>query len=285
MEASPRRARRIALAGLAALGLAGATFTVRRPLLMAAPACTAGRWHGCFDTENGVLLMMLAGLPLPALVVCALALGRRAAGAATAWRTSLAEVGMVYGTVPLVWITLMPGPGAGIVPGRLSLIPLSDLVTMGPLGIGGNLLIFAALGFFAPLRFPALASVPRILALGAVCSALVETAQYVLRLDRVSSVDDVLVNATGAVLAALASRRWWRTAAEADEGRPEEAEPVHAGRAGLRPQARPLCAGSSSQRGAADGADDDRPACRSRPARCGIETRRGHEPARPESCL
>ena len=168
MEASPRRARRIALAGLAALGLAGATFTVRRPLLMAAPACTAGRWHGCFDTENGVLLMMLAGLPLPALVVCALALGRRAAGAATAWRTSLAEVGMVYGTVPLVWITLMPGPGAGIVPGRLSLIPLSDLVTMGPLGIGGNLLIFAALGFFAPLRFPALASVPRILALGAV---------------------------------------------------------------------------------------------------------------------
>ncbi|MER5489291.1 hypothetical protein ABT024_39745, partial [Streptomyces sp. NPDC002812] len=29
----------------------------------------------------------------------------------------------------------------------------------------------------------------------------------------VSSVDDVLVNATGAALAALASRRWWRTTA------------------------------------------------------------------------
>lgn len=86
---------------------------------------------------------------------------------------------------------------------------------MGPLGIGGNLLVFAALGFFAPMRFAALASVPRVLALGAGCSVLVETAQYVLRLDRVSSVDDVLVNATGALLAALASRRWWRRPAGA----------------------------------------------------------------------
>ena len=105
----------------------------------------------------------------------------------------------------------MPGPGAGVVPGRVSLVPLRDLITMGPLGIAGNLLIFAALGFFAPIRFAALASVPRILALGAGCSALVEIAQYVLRLDRVSSVDDILVNAVGAGLAALASRRWWRT--------------------------------------------------------------------------
>jgi glycopeptide antibiotics resistance protein len=121
---------------------------------------------------------------------------------------------MVYGTVPFVWLTTMPGSGAGVVPGRVSLVPLRDLVSMGPLGIAGNLLIFAALGFFAPLRFAALASVLRVLALGAGCSALVETAQYVLRLDRVSSVDDVLVNAAGAALAALASRRWWRTAEE-----------------------------------------------------------------------
>jgi glycopeptide antibiotics resistance protein len=84
----------------------------------------------------------------------------------------------------------------------------------------GNLLVFAALGFFAPVRFAALASVPRILALAAGCSVLVETAQYVLRLDRVSSVDDVLLNAAGAGLAALASRRWWRV------GRPLRDLPV-----------------------------------------------------------
>jgi glycopeptide antibiotics resistance protein len=94
---------------------------------------------------------------------------------------------------------------------------------MGPVGIVGNLLIFAALGFFAPIRFAALASVPRILALGAGCSILVETAQYVLRLDRVSSVDDVLVNAAGAALAALASRHWWRTPARVRSDQPRPA--------------------------------------------------------------
>jgi hypothetical protein len=199
------------LFALAILGLAGAAVAVRRPLLMAAPACRAVRWHGCFDTENGVLLMMLVGLPLAALVVGALALGRRAVGVTSAWRMSLAEVGMVYGTVPFVWMTLMPGPGAGVVAGRVSLIPLRDLVEMGALGIVGNLLVLAALGFFAPLRFAALASVPRVLALGAGCSAMIEALQYLLRLDRVSSVDDVLINAAGAALFGLMSRRWWRS--------------------------------------------------------------------------
>ncbi|WP_432901478.1 VanZ family protein [Micromonospora matsumotoense] len=123
---------------------------------MSAPRCLAGRWHGCYDTFNGVVLMMLVGLPLAALACC-----RRAAGV-------------------------------------------------------------------APVRFAAFASMPRILALGAGCSVLVETAQYVLWLDRVSSVDDVLVNATGAVLAGLASRHWWRTPAEVPSQRPCPA-PVAAG--------------------------------------------------------
>jgi hypothetical protein len=225
---APPRTRRIVLVGLAILGLVCVAFAMRRPLLMAAPACLAGRWHGCFDTENGVVLMTLVGVPLAGLVVWALARLQRAAGVTSAWRMSLAEVGMVYGTVPWVWLTLMPGPGAGIVPGRLSLIPLRDLVTMGPIGIGGNLLVFAALGFFAPMRFAALASLPRILALGAGCSVLIETSQYIFQLDRVSSVDDVLINATGAALAALASRRWWRTRAEAPSEQPRPA-PAPAG--------------------------------------------------------
>ncbi|MGW4731116.1 VanZ family protein [Streptomyces shenzhenensis] len=228
LSAPPRRTRSIVLTSLVILGMASAVFAVRRPLMMSAPRCMAGRWHGCFDTFNGVVLIALAALPLAALVVWALARRRRAAGVTSAWRMSLAEVGMVHGTVPFLWLTMMPGAGAGTVPGRVSLVPLRDLLTMGPVGIVGNLLVFAALGFFAPMRCAALASVPRILALGAGCSALVETAQYVLRLDRVSSVDDVLVNATGAVLAALASRRWWRATAEAPSGRPRPA-PAPAG--------------------------------------------------------
>ncbi|MEV4428868.1 VanZ family protein [Streptomyces sp. NPDC049602] len=214
LSAPPRRTRRIALLGLAVLGVASALFVIRGPLMMIAPMCMAGRWDRCFGTFNGVVLMTLVTLPLAALVAWALARRRRAAGVASAWRLSLAEVGMVHGTVPFLWMTMMPGGGAGTVPARVSLVPLRDLVTMGTLGIVGNLLVFAALGSFAPVRFAALASVPRVLALGTGCSALVETAQYVLDLDRVSSVDDVLVNAAGAVLAGLASRRWWRAPAE-----------------------------------------------------------------------
>ncbi|WP_433611319.1 VanZ family protein [Dactylosporangium sp. CA-139114] len=215
LSARPGRTRRVVLLGLVILvilALALVMFTFRRMLTMAAPACMAGRWHGCFDTDNGVVLMTLVLLPVAGLVAWALASLRRAAGVASPWRLSLAEVGMVHGTVPWIWLTMMPGPGAGVVPGRLSLIPLRDLVDMGLLGIGGNLLVLAALGFFAPIRFAALASGPRILALGAGGSILIETLQYVLRLDRVSSVDDVLLNTVGCVLAGLASRRWWRTA-------------------------------------------------------------------------
>ncbi|MER7948708.1 VanZ family protein [Streptomyces sp. NPDC096079] len=206
----PRLPRTAALLGPALLCLAAAGWVLRGPLLMAAPRCAAGRWHGCLDTFNGVVLMTLVTLPAAVLVAWALARRRRAGGVPSAWRTSLAEVGTVHGTVPFLWLTMMPGAGAGTVPGRVNLVPLRDLVTMGPLGITGNLLVLASLGFFAPMRWAALASLPRILALGAGCSVLIETAQYVLRLDRVSSVDDVLVNTAGAVLAALASRRWWR---------------------------------------------------------------------------
>ncbi|MFI2207207.1 VanZ family protein [Streptomyces sp. NPDC020192] len=189
-------------------------------------------WHGWFGTFTGVAIITVAVLPLAALAVWAPAARRRATGTtpAGAWRTSPAEVGIVYGTVPWVWVIMLPGGRAGTAPARVSLIPLRDLSHILAAGsatatgqVVGNLLVFAALGLFAPLRFAALASVPRILALAAGCSVLVETAQYVLRLDRVSSVDDVLLNTAGAGLAALASRRWWRATARGSSDRPRSA--------------------------------------------------------------
>lgn len=174
--------------------------------------------HGLLGTFTGVVLVTVVMLPVAASVAWALA--RRRGATPTAWRGSLAEVGIVYGTVPWVWMILLPGSEAGASQGRVSLVPLRDLIAVladDPMiatrQVVGNLLVFAVLGFLTPLRFPAMASVPRILALAASLSILVETAQYVLRLDRVSSVDDVLLNAAGAGLAALASRRWWRTTA------------------------------------------------------------------------
>ena len=182
-------------------------------------------WHGWVGTFTGVAVITVAVLPLAALAVWALARRRRVTGTtpAWAWRASLAEVGIVYGTVPWVWMIRLPGGRAGAVPGRVSLVPLRDLLTMSTGQVVGNLLVFAALGFLAPLRFAALASAPRILALAAGCSVLVEAAQYVLRLDRVSSVDDVLLNTAGAGLAALVSRRWWRATTRASSDRPRSA--------------------------------------------------------------
>jgi glycopeptide antibiotics resistance protein len=189
-------------------------------------------WHGRVGTFSGVALITVAVLPLAALAVWALARRRSLTGTtpAWAWRASLAEVGIVYGTVPWVWMIMLPGDRAGAAPGRVSLVPLRDLLTIladRPVTaagqVVGNLLVFAALGFLAPLRFEALRSIPRILALAAGCSVLVEAAQYVLRLDRVSSVDDVLLNTAGAALAALASRRWWRATARASSDRPRSA--------------------------------------------------------------
>lgn len=179
------------------------------------------------DTFTGIAVITVAALPLAALAVWVLAHRRSANNSPSAWRTSLADVGIVYGTVPWVWMTMLPGSGAGVVPGRVSLVPLRDLLALIAAGataqIVGNLLVFAALGFFAPLRFAVLASVPRILALAAGCSVLIEVAQYVLQLDRVSSVDDVLLNAAGAGLAALASRHWWHATARASSDRPRSA--------------------------------------------------------------
>ncbi|WP_308258161.1 VanZ family protein [Pseudonocardia lacus] len=169
-------------------------------------------WYALHLTFTGVALTTVALLPVAALAVWVLARTRRAAGATPRWalRGSLAEVGIVYGTLPWVVMTMLPGGRAGEVPGRVSLLPLADLVTMDRGQVVGNLLVLAALGFCAPVRFAALASVPRVLVLAACCSASIEVAQYALQLDRVSSVDDVLLNTTGAGLAALASRRRWR---------------------------------------------------------------------------
>lgn len=162
-------------------------------------------------TYTGVTYLTALVLPLALLVAGALARARIARGAApaAARRTAWAEVGMVYGTVPWVWMTMLPGGRAGEVAGAISLVPLQDLGTMDRFQVIGNLVILAALGFFTPVRYAAMASLPRVLALGVGASTLIEVLQYALVLDRVSSVDDVLLNASGAVLAACLSRPWW----------------------------------------------------------------------------
>lgn len=172
---------------------------------------------GVVLTVTDIVLGAVALLPLASFATWALAQLRILGGAAPAWawRASLAEVGIVCGTLPWVWLTMLPGSGAGVVPGRVSLVPLRDLETMSDVQIYGNLLILAAVGLLVPVRFAALATWPRIVVFAAACSAAIETAQYALQLDRVSSVDDVLLNTAGAGMAAVLSWPWWARVARA----------------------------------------------------------------------
>lgn len=163
-----------------------------------------------------IVATLLVGVPLGAVAVALLVRRRRRAGwsRSWAWRASLSEVGMLVGTAPWLWMILTPTKGAG----GLQLVPLRDVLDVLRGGdtlvqLVGNLLAFAAVGFFLPMRVRLTRApwVPAVVALVAAgLSVVVEGLQRVLQLGRVSSVDDVLINALGAVLASLLSVRWWR---------------------------------------------------------------------------
>lgn len=167
-----------------------------------------GVWAAWGGVWTGWLLLQ----PVAAVVAVLLA-RRRARGvpAGWAWRATLAEVGMVTATAPWIWMILTPrGTGHA-----LSLVPFRELAAQatGDAGtavaqIGGNLLVFAALGALLPVRWPV--GPAAVAAVAATGSLAVETVQYLAAIGRVSSVDDLLLNVAGAVLAALATRRWWR---------------------------------------------------------------------------
>jgi len=153
-----------------------------------------------------VIVVSVATVPAAALAIVALTRHRR--GRPDALRRSVAEVAMVAGTLPWIWMIFTPLPGP---PHRLRLVPLWDvanLVTGEPgfafFQIVGNLLVFAAFGFFAPWRWPI--RLATVLAVAAAASVTVETSQYLLGIGRVCSVDDVLLNTLGAGLAATLSR-------------------------------------------------------------------------------
>jgi hypothetical protein len=153
-----------------------------------------------------LVVVSFAALPLAALAVVALT--RRLPGRPDARSRSVAEVAMVFGTLPWIVMIFTPLPGP---PRQLRPVPLLDivnLVTIDPVfaffQIVGNLLVFAAFGFFAPRRWPIGAGV--VLAVAAAASAAIEITQYALGIGRVCSVDDVILNAGGAALAALVSR-------------------------------------------------------------------------------
>ncbi|MEU6827574.1 VanZ family protein [Nocardia beijingensis] len=160
------------------------------------------------------MVAAIAAIPVAGLVAWWL-VGRRG------WRAALCDVGMVTGTAPWLWMILTPtGTGRS-----LNLVPLRDLAEQladdrAIEQFGGNLLVFAALGFLLPVRRPWFARSYRILLGGAAASIAVETAQFALAIGRHSSVDDVLLNAAGACLAGQLSRHLWASRAITDRSEP-----------------------------------------------------------------
>lgn len=164
-----------------------------------------------------VLIAMLAGVPIGAIVAIVLAQRRIDQGweRRWAWRATVADVGIVVGTLPWLWMLLAARAGRS----RIDPVPFHDLVDLlsdsdAAAQIVGNLLAFAAVGFFLPIRLrlarPAL--VPLMVALIVAGLALVvEVFQFVLDLGRVASVDDILLNTLGALIACVASVAWWRS--------------------------------------------------------------------------
>lgn len=159
-----------------------------------------------------VLIVWMVAVPALAAGTALLVRRRLRAGLPRriALRYSIAEVGIVGATLPWVWMILTPTAGTRAV----SLVPLRDLLdTLGAapatafVQVGANLVLFVPLGFLLPLRFPRVSGVGRMAAVGALVSATLEVLQYVLELGRVSSVDDVLLNAAGAGIGAALARR------------------------------------------------------------------------------
>jgi hypothetical protein len=77
------------------------------------------------------------------------------------------------------------------------------------LQVGGNLLMLSPLGALLPMRVPWLRSLLKVALAAMIASMLVEGTQYLIHAGRVTATDDVLLNSTGALLGASASRRWW----------------------------------------------------------------------------
>ncbi|GAA0820608.1 VanZ family protein [Streptosporangium amethystogenes subsp. fukuiense] len=168
--------------------------------------------HQAWQLWGNIVIATFVAIPVAVVAVHLLARHRARKGHPFPVRTALADVVAVTGTAPWIWMILTPRAGDS----EVSLLPLVDLwaTVQGPaqaafVQVGGNLLVFAALGGMLPVRSPRLASLARIAAVAAGASLTVEILQYVLHLGRVSSVDDVIVNTAGAVLAATATRRWW----------------------------------------------------------------------------
>ena len=182
-------------------------------------------------------LPILAGLLLigtPILILVLARTRRRPGPASTAvWTTSLRDGLLVAGMVGVLWVMLVPSPGLaghhyfdthphGTLRDEITGVVGVD---QGLAQVGGNLLVFAALGVLAPLRWRSLDSFVRLLIAAALAAASIETLQYVIG-GRVASIGDWMLNVAGAGLGYFALRLWRRIRSRRSTPKLTRAEPA-----------------------------------------------------------
>ena len=175
-----------------------------------APPFTVGCVSAVLRESDGVLAAVAVGYLLAAVAVAVLLIRwriSRGVPAGIASRLSLAEVGMVAGTLPFVVVILTPTRAESRIVTPVD--GLHEVFSQGPaygfVQIVGNLLVFAAFGLLAPVRWRVGALTVLLVAAGA--AAVLEVLQYVLDLGRVTDLGDVILNSAGAGLAALVTSR------------------------------------------------------------------------------
>lgn len=134
----------------------------------------------------------------------------RGATAVQAVRTSALEGLTGVFLTPIAYIALLPGWGGTTI---VNLTPLKGLISGSTAGILFiqilvHLVPYIPLGAVISLRWPRLATVPRILGIGLVLGSLAEIYQYLFLVGRVVSVDDVLLAMIGAGGGALLAYHW-----------------------------------------------------------------------------
>lgn len=157
-------------------------------------------------------LVLLSPLWLSAFALLVWIRGRRERRWGRAVADSAADVLAACALLGIAALTLLtPGSTKDV-----ELVPFRDMTASG-LGLtglfqnGGNVALFAPLGALLPLALGRrLARWGRVLAVAAAVSVTVEALQLLLTTGHVTSVDDVLLNCSGALLGAGATRPWWR---------------------------------------------------------------------------
>ncbi|MEA2551044.1 MAG: hypothetical protein QOE25_813 [Actinomycetota bacterium] len=153
-------------------------------------------------------LLPLIPLGLFLVAVATMLLGlvrvRRGTSRRTAMVRAALDVTLTASIISVLILTLPPSIGS---PRTLNLVPFAELRhAVGDFGVSqllGNAVMFIPFGLLAPLRWPRLDSPVGIISASLAFSIAIETLQFVLPTGRQSSLTDVVMNATGAVVGYL----------------------------------------------------------------------------------